>query len=49
MTKPPAAAEIERVIQTVPGVCEVAVVGRPHEVLGETPAPELLALSVKCN
>jgi crotonobetaine/carnitine-CoA ligase len=33
-----AAAEIERVVQTVPGVFEVAVVAMPHELLGEVPA-----------
>jgi crotonobetaine/carnitine-CoA ligase len=33
-----AAAEIERVIQTVPGVFETAVVGKPHDLLGEVPA-----------
>jgi crotonobetaine/carnitine-CoA ligase len=32
-----AAAEIERVIQAVPGVFEAAVVGGPHEFLGEVP------------
>lgn len=32
-----AAAEIERVAQTVPGVFEVAVVGKPHDLLGEVP------------
>lgn len=32
-----AAAEIERVIHTVPGVFEVAVVGRSDELLGEVP------------
>lgn len=31
------AAEIERVILAVPGVFEVAVVGRPHDLLGEVP------------
>src|SRR5262249_31343938 len=29
--------EIEDVIRSVPGVGDAAVVGRPHEVLGETP------------
>jgi len=33
-----AAAEIERVIQAVPGVFEVAVVAKPHEMLGDVPA-----------
>ncbi len=33
-----AAAEIERVILGVPGVSEVAVVAKPHEMLGEVPA-----------
>src|SRR5262249_2524744 len=33
-----AAAEIERVIQTVEGVFEVAVVAKPHELLGEVAA-----------
>lgn len=32
-----AAAEVERVIAKVPGVFEVAVVGGPHELLGEVP------------
>ena len=32
-----AASEIERVIATVPGVREVAVIGRPHEMLQEVP------------
>lgn len=32
-----AAAEIERVIQAVTGVFEAAVVGRPHDLLGEVP------------
>lgn len=32
------AAEIERVIQAVPGVFEVAVVAKPHEFLSEVPA-----------
>ncbi|WP_202511670.1 class I adenylate-forming enzyme family protein, partial [Streptomyces sp. SID3343] len=31
-------AEIEDVIRDVPGVADVAVAGRPHEVLGEVPA-----------
>jgi crotonobetaine/carnitine-CoA ligase len=33
-----AAAEIERVIQTVAGVFETAVVAKPHDLLGEVPA-----------
>jgi len=33
-----AAAEIERVVQTVEGVFEVAVVSMPHDTLGEVPA-----------
>ena len=33
-----AAAEIERVIQAVDGVFEVAVVAKPHELLGDVPA-----------
>ena len=33
-----AAAEIERVIQTVSGVFETAVVAKPHDLLGEVPA-----------
>jgi crotonobetaine/carnitine-CoA ligase len=33
-----AAAEIERVIQGVPGVFEVAVVAKPHDLLGDVPA-----------
>ncbi|MFN8060446.1 MAG: AMP-binding protein [Vicinamibacterales bacterium] len=32
-----AAAEIERVIQPIPGVFEVAVVAGPHDLLGEVP------------
>ncbi len=32
-----AASEVERVIATVPGVREVAIVGRPHAMLDETP------------
>jgi acyl-CoA synthetase (AMP-forming)/AMP-acid ligase II len=32
------AAEVERVIQTFPGVAEVAVVGKPDERLGQVPA-----------
>lgn len=32
-----AAAEVERVIQQVPGVFESAVVGKPHDLLGEVP------------
>jgi crotonobetaine/carnitine-CoA ligase len=32
-----AASEVERVIETVNGVVEVAVIGEPHEFLGETP------------
>jgi crotonobetaine/carnitine-CoA ligase len=32
-----AESEIERVVATVPGVLEVAVVGRPHEMLDEVP------------
>ena len=40
-----AAAEIERVIQTVPGVFEVAVVAKPHEFLSEVPAAFVIPLS----
>ncbi|GAB2758442.1 type I polyketide synthase [Amycolatopsis magusensis] len=29
--------EVEEVLRTVPGVADVAVVGRPHDVLGEVP------------
>ncbi|SMD22483.1 type I polyketide synthase [Kibdelosporangium aridum] len=29
--------EVESVLRTVPGVADVAVVGKPHEVLGEVP------------
>ncbi|MEU2427851.1 beta-ketoacyl synthase N-terminal-like domain-containing protein, partial [Streptomyces sp. NPDC007851] len=35
-------AEIEDVIRAVPGVADVAVAGRPHEVLGEVPAAFLV-------
>uniref|UniRef100_UPI000A81596B AMP-binding protein n=1 Tax=Nocardiopsis listeri TaxID=53440 RepID=UPI000A81596B len=31
-------AEIEDVVRVLPGVADVAVAGRPHEILGETPA-----------
>ncbi|HEX6341332.1 beta-ketoacyl synthase N-terminal-like domain-containing protein, partial [Umezawaea sp.] len=31
-------AEVEDVVRTVPGVVDVAVAARPHEVLGEVPA-----------
>jgi crotonobetaine/carnitine-CoA ligase len=37
------AAEIERVILTVPGVREVAIVGKPHPMLDEVPVAFLLA------
>jgi len=36
------AAEIERVLLQVPGVAEVAVVGAPHEMLGEVPVAFVL-------
>lgn len=39
------AAEIERVIQTVPGVFEVAVVAMPHEFLSEVPAAFVIPAS----
>lgn len=38
-----AASEIERVIMTVPGVAECAVVARPHKMLDEVPVACLLA------
>lgn len=38
-----AASEIERVISTVPGVSEVAVVGMPHPMLDEVPVAFVLA------
>jgi crotonobetaine/carnitine-CoA ligase len=39
-----AASEIERVIATVPGVAEVAVVGMKHPMLDEAPAAFVIAL-----
>jgi len=36
------AAEIEAVLLQVPGVAEVAVVGAPHEMLGEVPVAFVL-------
>lgn len=38
-----AASEVERVIQAVPGVVEVAVVGKPHPMRGETPVAFVVA------
>ncbi len=38
-----AAAEIERVIHAVPGVFEAAVVGRPHDLLGDVPVAFVVA------
>uniref|UniRef100_UPI000477C351 beta-ketoacyl synthase N-terminal-like domain-containing protein n=1 Tax=Streptomyces hokutonensis TaxID=1306990 RepID=UPI000477C351 len=35
--------EVEEVLRTVPGVVDVAVVGKPHEVLGEVPVAFLVA------
>ncbi|MCX5399876.1 type I polyketide synthase [Streptomyces sp. NBC_00102] len=35
--------EVEEVLRTVPGVADVAVVGKPHEVLGEVPVAFLVA------
>jgi len=40
-----AASEVERVILGVPGVREVAVVGRPHAMLGETPVAFIIPTS----
>lgn len=37
------ASEIERVIQSVPAVLEVAVVGKPHNMLNEVPVAFVLA------
>jgi crotonobetaine/carnitine-CoA ligase len=37
-----AAGEIERVILTVPGVREAAVVGKPHDFLAEVPVAFVL-------
>ncbi|MER6694774.1 beta-ketoacyl synthase N-terminal-like domain-containing protein, partial [Streptomyces minutiscleroticus] len=34
--------EVEEVLRSVPGVADVAVVGRPHEVLGEVPVAFLV-------
>jgi carnitine-CoA ligase len=42
-----AAAEIERVIQAVAGVFEVAVVAKPHDLLGEVPAAFVIASGVQ--
>lgn len=38
-----AASEVERVIMGVPGVAEVAVVGRPHRMLDEAPVAFIIA------
>ncbi len=38
-----AAAEIERVISSIPGVIEAAVVGKPDELLGEVPVAFIVA------
>lgn len=38
-----AASEIERVVATVPGVVEVAVVAKPHPMLDETPVAFVIA------
>ncbi|MFI6229761.1 SDR family NAD(P)-dependent oxidoreductase [Micromonospora echinospora] len=35
--------EVEEVLRTVPGVADVAVTGRPHEVLGEVPVAYVVA------
>ncbi|MER6364336.1 SDR family NAD(P)-dependent oxidoreductase, partial [Kitasatospora sp. NPDC001527] len=35
-------AEVEEVLRAVPGVADVAVVGKPHEVLGEVPVAFLV-------
>jgi crotonobetaine/carnitine-CoA ligase len=40
------AAEVERVIATVPGVKEVAVVGRPDRMLDEVPVAFVIAFGV---
>ena len=39
-----AASEVERVIQTVEGVAEVAVVGKPHQMRGEVPVAFVVAV-----
>lgn len=44
-----AAAEIERVIQSVTGVFEVAVVARPHDLLGEVPAAFVIPAGVQTD
>ncbi|WP_328348261.1 SDR family NAD(P)-dependent oxidoreductase [Micromonospora sp. NBC_00421] len=36
-------AEVEEVLRTVPGVADVAVTGRPHEVLGDVPVAYVVA------
>ncbi|SCL26530.1 polyketide synthase 12 [Micromonospora pallida] len=36
-------AEVEEVLRAVPGVADVAVTGRPHEVLGEVPVAYVVA------
>ena len=43
-----AASEIERIIASVTGVSEVAVVGRPHDALGETPVAFVVPAAGGC-
>jgi crotonobetaine/carnitine-CoA ligase len=43
------AAEVERVIATVPGVKEVAVVGRPDRMLDEVPVAFVIAFGVSAT
>jgi crotonobetaine/carnitine-CoA ligase len=40
-----AASEVERVVMSVPSVREAAVVGKPHEMLGEVPVAFVVAVS----